>query len=199
MSELMYQKYGMDLLRPAQTGYIAGSMFSFRVLEKHGNGRVLSPTGWCGPRGPAAVTLSAMPGNSAEGFTFTYEVSSNNEAKAEVAQIADVGANINYIDKVSVSFKNVKVIRPEDSLLAQARNTRSDCRLNKTQITALLQADVDTETSFKVDAGLTATQKQAIKGVVDASFTGKSSITRNDSSSEKALFYGVQIRPDDRE
>ncbi|AXK80610.1 hypothetical protein DW352_08850 [Pseudolabrys taiwanensis] len=196
LTRAMKQKYEMDLLRPASAIYIPGTLARVRVVSRGSdrNARVVSLSRFCRPGG--ALPLASITPSPTEVLNITYNVSADSSAKAELEAIAGIELSSEVVDKVDISLKNTKIYRPDDLQLKAAVSAirRSGCSTSgRSLVTAVLQADVDVKTTFKIGGKVSASQKQAIGRVVSASFGANITSESGETSTGTGLFYGIEV------
>lgn len=142
------------------------------------------------------MPLESIPKSQTTDLSISYDVSRDAAAKAELQSIAQLGASINYIDKVDITLSNPVLYRPDDTQLAAALAAikQSGCSLEgRKQVTEVLQADVTVKTSVASGANLSLSEAQILQKLVGASFGASASNDDSNVTIGKGLFYGVEV------
>jgi hypothetical protein len=140
--------------------------------------------------------LNAITPSATEVVTISYNVSGDSSAKAELEAIAGVEVSSELVDKVDITLKNTKIYRPDDLQLksAVAAIRQSGCSTDgRSLVTAVLQADVEVKTTFKIGGEASAAQKQAIGRLISASLGANLTSESGDTSTGSGLFYGIEV------
>ena len=111
-------------------------------------------------------------------------------------KIVQLGAGINAVDKVEITLTNPVIYRPNDLQLKAALDAirQSNCSLaDKSQVTAVLQADVTVKTTVSGSANVSASEAKIIQNIVDTSFGANVGTSDNAAMTGKGLFYGIEV------
>jgi hypothetical protein len=156
--------------------------------------RIVSLSRYCRPG--AALPLNAITPSATEVVTISYNISGDSSAKAELEAIAGIEVSSELVDKVDITLKNTKIYRPDDLQLksAVAAIRQSGCSTDgRSLVTAVLQADVEVKTTFKIGGKASATQKQAIGRLISASLGANLTSESGETSTGSGLFYGIEV------
>ncbi len=111
-------------------------------------------------------------------------------------KIVQLGVGIDAVDKVEITLTNPVIYRPNDLQLKAALDAirQLHCPLaGKSQVTAVLQADVTVKTTISGSANVSASDAKLIQNVVDTSFGANFSTGDNQEMTGKGLFYGIEV------
>jgi hypothetical protein len=192
----LHKNYNLDLLQPASQIYTPGTFAKVTVIDpgKDSGGRIVFLSRFCQPG--SALPLADVTKSPTSDLTVTYNISGDVSAKAELQKIAQLGAGINAVDKVEVTLTNPVIYRPNDLQLKAARDAirQMGCPLaGRSQVTAVLQADVTVKTTVSNSANVSVSEAKIIQNIVDASFGANISTSDNTAMTGKSLFYGIEV------
>jgi hypothetical protein len=192
----LHKNYSLDLLRPASQIYTPGTLAKVTVVDsgKDSGGRIVSLSRYCQPG--SALPLADVNKSPTNDLTVTYNISADASAKAELQKIAQLGAGIDAVGKVEIKLTNPVIYRPNDLQLKAALDAirQLHCPLaGKSQVTAVLQADVTVKTTVSSGANVSASEAKIIQNIVGDSFGASFSTSDNETMTGKGLFYGIEV------
>ena len=192
----MHKNYNLDLLRPASQIYTPGTLAKVTIIDqgKNTGGRIVSLSRFCQPG--SALPLADVTKSPTNDLAVTYDISGDVSAKAELQKIVQLGAGINAVDKVEITLTNPVIYRPNDLQLKAALDAirQMNCPLaGKSQVTAVLQADVTVKTTVSNSANVSASDAKIIQNVVNTSFGANISSSDSAAMTGKGLFYGIEV------
>lgn len=193
----LYNQYSLSLLRPPSTLYAPGTVAQARIVDPGtatAPGTIVSLSRYCQPG--SALPLASVAKSQTNDLVVSYNVSVDASAKAEIQSLVQLGAGINYIDKIDITLSNPVLYRPDDPQLQAALGAikQSGCSLSgRVLVTAVLQADVSVKTSVGPSANLSVSEAKALQSLVGASFGANFSSADNQTMTGKGLFYGVEL------
>jgi len=192
----LHKNYNLDLLRPASTIFTPGTVAQVTIIDpgKDSGGRIVSLSRFCQPG--SALPLADVTKSPTNDLSVTYDISGDVSAKAELQKLVQLGAGINAVEKVEVTLTNPVIYRPNDLQLKAALDAirQLGCRLaGRSQVTAVLQADVTVKTTVSNSANVSASEAKIIQNVVSTSFGANISSSDSAAMTGRGLFYGIEV------
>jgi hypothetical protein len=193
----LHKNYNLDLSRPASQLFPPGTMAKVTILDpgrKESGGRIVSLSHFCSPG--SALPLADVSKSPTNDLSVIYDISGDVSAKAELRKLVELGAGINAVDKVEITLTNPVIYRPNDLQLKAALDAirQSKCSLaGKSQVTAVLQADLTVKTTVSGSANVSASEAKIIQKIVDTSFGANVGTSDNATMTGKGLFYGIEV------
>ena len=165
----LHENYSLDLLRPASQIYTPGTLAKVTVVNsgKGSGGRIVSLSRYCQPG--SALPLAEVNKSATNDLAVTYDISADASAKAELQKLVRLGSGIDAVDKVEITLTNPVIYRPNDLQLKAALDAirQLHCPLaGKSQVTAVLQADVTVKTTVGSGANVSASEAKIIQNIV---------------------------------